>query len=318
MYACSPEWKADWISENGLREFLSVLSGKILPAPRGKESIGLSHGLHFTGGEPFLNYDLLLKATEMSEEFSIPSTFVETNCSWCTNDDLTREKLKSLRDAGLKGIMISVNPFYAEYIPFERTERCIHLSMEVFGHNVFVYQFEYYSRFKELGIRRRISLKEYLELSSHESLTQNVELFLMGRANEALKDFYPAYPAQNFFSYPCSPPFLRDWHNHFDNYGNFMPGFCGGISLGHWRDIDRMLNDGIDLDEHPVLAFLCREDMEGLYRFASDHGFKESQDGYLSKCHVCLDIRKHLVSTGHYPELQPREFYDHIGEFQNP
>ncbi len=101
--------------------------------------MSLNHGLHFTGGEPFLNYPLLLKAVEMAEELGIPSTFVETNCFWCKNDDVTREKLTGLKKAGLKGILISVNPFYAEYVPFERTDRCIQVSQEVFGTNVMVY-----------------------------------------------------------------------------------------------------------------------------------------------------------------------------------
>ncbi len=96
-----------------------------------------------------------------------------------------------------------------------------------------------------------------------------------------------------------------------------MPGFCGGISLGHWRDIDRMQIEGIDLEKHPVLAFLSSGDMEGLFRFASERGFLESQKGYLSKCHLCQDIRKHLVSTEDYPELQPRGFYKHIEKNQN-
>ena len=102
MYICSPKWKADWISEKDLTKGLSQLEGKIMPSPAGPDNIGLSHGLHFSGGESFLNYDLLLKAVEISNNFTIPSTFVETNCCWCTNDDTTREKLEQLKNKGLK------------------------------------------------------------------------------------------------------------------------------------------------------------------------------------------------------------------------
>ena len=109
--------------------------------------MSLNHGLHFTGGEPFIHFDLLLKAVQIADEFEIPSTFVETNCFWCRSDKITREKLNLLKSAGLRGILISVNPFYAEYVPFERTERCIKISREVFGPNVIVYQTEYYKLF---------------------------------------------------------------------------------------------------------------------------------------------------------------------------
>ena len=153
-----------------------------------------------------MNYPLLLKAVEMAEELGIPSTFVETNCFWCKNDAVTQEKLTRLKEAGLKGILISVNPFYAEYVPFERTERCIRVSREVFGANVMVYQIEYYHRFKALGIRDRIALQDYVDLTQGENLAERVELFLQGRAARQLRTFYPTYPAQAFFGQPCRPP----------------------------------------------------------------------------------------------------------------
>jgi hypothetical protein len=312
MYACSPKWNADWISREDLEELLSLLAGRIMPSPWGAHTISLNHGLHFTGGEPFLNFPLLVKAVEVAEELGIPSTFVETNCSWCLNDEVTRERMNLLAAAGLAGILISVNPFYAEYVPFERTERCIRISQQVFGRNVVVYQLAYYKRFRQLGIQERISLEDYMELTKDGRLVEQVELFLMGRAARRLREFYPAYPARRFFGTPCRPPFLRNWHNHFDNYGNFLPGYCGGISLGQWRNLDTLAEEGIDLDTHPVLRFLIAEDVRGLLQFAQDLGYQESPEGYLSKCDLCLDLRRHLVSEGDFEELCPREFYAHL------
>jgi hypothetical protein len=312
MYACSPKWKTDWIASEDLEQLLSLLAGKIQPSPWGDQTISLNHGLHFTGGEPFLNFELLLEAVGMAEELGVLSTFVETNCSWCGSDETTREKLQLLKQAGLRGILISVNPFYAEYVPFERTERCIRISGEVFGANVVVYQMAYYRRFKQLGIKDRMPLEDYMALTKGERLAEQVELFLMGRATRQLREFYPAYPARTFFHESCRPPFLRNWHNHFDNYGNFMPGYCGGISLGHWSDLDTLVQDGIDLDRHPVLRFLISEDMRGLLHFAEDFGYQPSQEGYLSKCDLCLDLRRHLVSKKDFAELSPKEFYLHL------
>ena len=312
MYACSPKWKADWISEKDLESCLTLLGRKIQPSPRGRDAVSLNYGLHFTGGEPFLNFDLLVRAAEIADELKIPSTFVETNCFWCSSDSVTREKLHLLKEKGLGGILISVNPFYAEYVPFERTERCVRISFEVFGSNVMVYQAEYYHQFRQLGISEKISLEDYMELTRGEDLTEKVELFLTGRAACPLTTFYPRFPARSFFGESCRPPFLRDWHNHFDNYGNIMPGYCGGISLGTWQDMDHLINEGIDLEEHPILNFLISEDMHGLFHCAMDYGYRESPDGYVSRCHLCLDIRKHLVSEGNFEELTPREFYSHL------
>jgi len=253
----------------------------------------------------------------MAEELGIPSTFVETNCSWCVNDETTRERLEQLRRAGLKGIMISVNPFYVEYIPFQRTERCIRVSQEVFGPNVMIYQMEFYRQFKQLGLQGRVPFEHYLALAATAGGHVAVEMFLMGRAARALKPYYRSYPASAFFGEPCQPPFLRDWHNHFDNYGNFMPGFCGGISLGSWRELDCLTKEGIDLSERPVLRNLIGEDIRTFLEFASDYGYRESSEGYISKCDLCLDIRCHLVEKSNFPELSPRTFYEQLASHKD-
>jgi hypothetical protein len=313
IYACSPDWKADFIAPEDLEKGIAQLSGKIQPSMWGRHAVGLSDGLHFTGGEPFLNFELLLKAVELATAYAIPSTFVETNSGWCIDDDSTRDKLQRLHDAGLNGIMISVNPFYAEYIPFERTARCIRISQTIFGlQNVMVYQLEYYRQFLELGIHDTLTLEEYVQRSRNLDFLGTTEMFFMGRAPDALRTFYPSYPARRLFATPCMPVFLRDWHNHFDNYGNFMPGFCGGISLGNWLELDDLLENGIELDDRPVLRFLIDDDMEGLFHFAEDFGYQESGAGYLSKCDLCLDIRRFLVAKQDFAELRPKEFYEHL------
>lgn len=316
IYACSPQWPADWISEADLAEVLGQLAGKIKPNFYGPETIGLSTGLHFTGGEPFLNFELLCTATEMAHELGIPSLFVETNCYWATTDHVTREKLRLLKSKGLHGIMISVNPFYLEYVPFERTERAIRLSLEVFGQNVAVYQVEYYRRFLALGMTDCLPFAEYLKLERKQDLVRNVEFFWMGRAAYQLEahlpGLFPRFPAKRLWHQPCRPEFLRNWHNHFDNYGNYVPGFCGGISFGDCRRLNHLLREGIESAKYPVLTYLMQEDLAGLFQFARERGFAENEAGYFSKCHLCTDIRMFLVTEGDYAELQPKTFYQQL------
>lgn len=268
MYAGSPGWSADWISEDDLAAILQTLSGRIQPAP---------------GGEPFLNFELLCRALRMARYLRIPSLFVETNCYWARSDRETREKLWELKDCGLAGILISINPFYLEHIPFQRSERAIRAAREVFGPNVVVYQEEYLRLFRQMQVRDRLPIHEFLKLRE-------------GR----------------FFSAPCTPAFLRSWHNHFDNYGNFMPGYCGGLSLGDCRQLDSLLGEGIDLDARPVLSYIIADNFEGLLAFAVQRGYRERPSGYLSKCHLCADIRKFLVRVDDFAELEPREFYDQL------
>ena len=316
MYGCSPHWNNDWISESELKIILEQLAKTIEPAPYGPDSVTLSHGLHFTGGEPFLNFPLLCRAIEIAQQLKIPSTFVETNCFWAMDERRTRDKLQTLKSLGLNGIMISVNPFYLEYVPFERTRRCAEIGSEIFGSNTMIYQLEFFYRFLALGIQDRLSLDEYLQLEGNPDYLQQMEFFMMGRAvyqsGAVFSRFFQNFPASYFFYQPCEPPFLRSWHNHVDSFGNYLPGFCGGISLGKARDLSRMINDGIELDHCPVLRFIIENDFAGFYQFASHHGFKFQPEGYYSKCHLCLELRKFLCSAADFPELQPKIFYQQI------
>lgn len=105
---------------------------------------------------------------------------------------------------------------------------------------------------------------------------------------------------------------MRSWHNHFDNYGNYIPGYCGGITLGDCKELDDLLKIGIDLKEYPVLKFLINKDMQGLLQFAVDFGYSEDEAGYYSKCHLCVDLRKYLNTKNDFKELKPNAFYSNL------
>jgi len=311
MYACSPKWSADWISENDTEKILAQLADKIHGSPYGPDRIGMNWGLHFTGGEPFLNFPLLLKVTEKAHELKIPSTFVETNCFWSIDDKTAREKLTLLKDAGLNGILISVNPFILEYVPFERTERAIGISEKIFDGNVVIYQEFFRHQFETLGVEDTLSFEAYLQRAGVRTLYY-MELLPMGRACYKLRDLYRRYPAQQFFGQSCREELTRDWHIHIDNYGNYITGYCGGISLGNARDLESLRH--INLDEKPILDALVT-DVRKIYELAvQEFGYKELREGYISKCHLCVDIRKHITQqTDEFKELSPVEFYRQLG-----
>jgi MoaA/NifB/PqqE/SkfB family radical SAM enzyme len=310
MYACSPQWKANWLSEEDAKIILSQLAGKIQPDSSETNAIGINCGIHFTGGEPFLNFDLLLNIVKIGHEFNIPSMFVETNCFWCDDDHITEERLTLLKNAGLHGILISVNPFILEQVPFEKTKRAIRISSGVFKNNVIVYQQFFYHLFDRFNIKEKLSFEEYLRMAK-DSLNY-IELLPMGRAVYELGFLYEKYPAKEFFGISCHEELTRKWHIHIDNYGNYITGYCGGISLGNARNLNSLLS-GIDLDDRPILAALASE-LKNLYRIGVEkYNYKERAEGYVSKCHLCVDIRHHIVQQiDAFIELQPREFYSNL------
>jgi len=313
MYACSPKWRDDWIDVRDLQEVLTQLAAKLNKRyHRGFKRIGINYGLHFTGGEPFLNFELLLMGVKMASELMIPATFVETNCSWCVNNEVTREKLMRLKDAGLDGVLISVNPFILEHVPFERTERAARISREIFEQNVVIYQEFFYHQFKGLGPRDTPSFERYLQETGTEGL-DHVELIPMGRAPYKLDHLFRKRPAKEFFGETCREELTRPWHVHVDNYCNYMTGYCAGISLGDARKLDSICREGVDLSEHPIIEALLTDVRELFELAVEEFTYRELSGGYVSKCHLCVHIREHIVGqTSEFRELQPEQFYHNL------
>ncbi|MEM3404128.1 MAG: radical SAM protein [Nitrososphaeria archaeon] len=311
MYASSPYWPNDWISLNELDHLVSKLSETISPAPLGPKSVSINSGLHFTGGEPFTNYPLLLGAVKIARKYNVPSTFVETNCFWCTSDDVARRHLTELKDSGLNGILVSVNPFILEYVPFERTERGVNVGYEVFQENLMVYQEYYRTLFKSLNLKTTLPFEDFMR-KANTSWAYHIELLPMGRAVYKLDKLFKKYPAKYFFDQSCFLELTREWHVHIDNYGNYIPGYCGGISLGNTRNFESLF-EGIALDNLPIIKALTT-DIQTLYNIGvKEFNYKEQVEGYISKCHLCLDLRKHIIEEGSkFIELKPTEFYKNL------
>jgi hypothetical protein len=53
--------------------------------------------------------------------------------------------------------------------------------------------------------------------------------------------------------------------------------------------------------------------INSLYEVAREYGF-QATGAYLSKCHLCLDIRRYLVMDREltFAELAPRGFYENL------
>jgi hypothetical protein len=298
------------MSEADIDIYLSQLAASLRPGPYGPDSVDLNSGLHLTGGEPFLNFELLLKAAKIAHRLRIPSTFVETNCYWCANDTITEDKFQQLKAAGLNGAMISVNPFLLEHVPFEKTARAVRIGRKVFGQNLMVYQRFFYRQFMDLGIDGTLSFEDYVQTTGPESLYY-AELIPMGRLPYTLGHLFQKKAAPAFFGQSCNSRLTSPHHIHIDNYGNYIGGFCGGISLGDARHLDLILK-GTALVKRPVLRALVTG-LRELYDLGREFGYEDLPEGYVSACHLCMDIRKHLVrQTDEFVELRPRHIYSCI------
>ncbi|ACK42205.1 MULTISPECIES: radical SAM protein [Dictyoglomus] len=316
LYASGPEW-TDFIS----REYLdSLLNGtkkiwKDYTPPPDKNI--LFHGIHFAGGEPFLNFPLLLYAVKKAKELGLYIGYVETNASWCINKEDVYEKFSLLKSSGLPKIFISCSPFHAEKIPLKRTLLAIETALEVFGpKNVIVYMEHFLGEIAKIDIENSIPLEKWIEIYGEKMagyiFWEGYALIPGGRSGFYLGHLFKKYSAEVFREENCRFEILESQHAHFDLYGNYIPYFCGGLSLGKIEDLEEFY-ENFDLEKLPFVKILVEEGPYGLMKYAEKFGFKKSQEGYVGKCHLCVDVRRYINEIFPFSqELNPKNFYKYL------
>ena len=304
LYNCGPGWR-DWMTPEAVREALSAA----------KRTWGEGFQVHLTGGEPFLNYPLLLEASGIAADLGIP-VYLETNAGWCRDLDQAEARFRELREAGLGAVLVSVSPFHQESIPLKRTLEAISAARAAFGAGrVMVYQSDWLPELSRRGLAERVPLEAYLAEYGRERaglhLWMDYGLISGGRAGYRLGEWIPNRPAESFRGETCAEELLFAQHSHLDLYGNFIPAFCGGIRLGDWHALDGIVNAVRAGQLPPMIALLTEEGPYGLYTQAhEEYDYQPLAGGYAGKCHLCVDIRRHLVQAGIYPDsLQPVQFY---------
>ncbi len=303
IYACGPQRPVESMERPVLQAALDVVAA--LPGPP---------QIHLTGGEPFLVYPLLLEAVREATRRGI-GVYLETNAGWCVNEADAVTKFSALRAAGLWGVLISCSPYQAEHIPPQRTLLAVRTAQAIFGpRRVLVYQAQYLEEMLSFGVQTVTPLQRYLERYGVEGtrrlLWHGYGLMGGGRAGYALARFAPRLPAEAFSGETCAVELLNAPHVHFDLYGDFIPAFCGGIVLGPWRDWPALVDRVERGDLAEPLLHLIHEGPYGLATWAARvHGYLWRRH-YADKCHLCVDVRRHLALCGLYPDvLRPADFY---------
>jgi hypothetical protein len=305
LYNCGPQW-SDWMSPEGIR---AALEATLVWGQRFQ--------VHITGGEPFLNFPLLLQAVETATELGI-SNYVETNAGWCVREALVEKRFIALRQAGLGAVLISCSPFHAESIPLERTLLGIRKALEIFGRQgVIVYLPEWLQQLQTFSQGGTTSLQEYVEAYGPQHagrlFWEGYGLISGGRSGYRLGHLIKGRQAADFQGENCQREILYAHHSHFDLYGNFISGFCGGLRVGDWHDLPGLLDRFRSGDYPRLISILVEAGPYGLYTFAKEtYDYQSLEGGFAGKCHLCVDVRRHLVRHGDFPELEPREFYDRI------
>ena len=268
--------------------------------------------IHIGGGEPFLDPDGLIQVLKAAMNIGVRVDYIETNSSWFKDLNSAREILALVRSYGVRQLLISISPFHNEHTPLIKVNGVMQACLDVGINGVPWTQF-FYPELSQLGATRTHSLEEMISKYGQrypQSIAQRFWIQPLGRAPNFLSQVYTPASSINLATnrIGCNE-LMQTNHFHLDLYGNYIPGLCAGLAIRS-QDLGKPLSE----TRYPIISRLFESGIGGLIDYArKEFGFSIGHE-YLSKCHLCQEIRKFLVVEKGYQsqELQPVEFYYHI------
>lgn len=299
-YCSSPQWPDDYMTPTMADEVFSIL-----------RRLGC-HSVHIGGGEPLLKPDRILDVLKMAEKNNIDIEYIETNASWYRNEATTKTVLRELKDHGVHTLLISIDPYHNEYIPFWKVKALIKACSKV-RMNVFPWLMEFWDDIDAMDDRKPHSLDEYALVYGEDYLAQLPNRYGLGLKGRALKTYKPMMGKQSFQrileeSRPCRL-LAGVYHFHVDLYGNFIPQSCPGFAIPL-----KELQYGADSDKYRIFHSLESVGIAGFADLAiKEYGYKPKAE-YAGRCDLCYDMRNYLVlELGlDLPDLKPEGHYKYV------
>jgi len=297
LYCCSPKSSDEVMSEEMIDRTMLALSKE--------RSLD---GIHFGGGECSLFFDRLLYAVRSAVKHGVRIDYLETNGGWCINEQTAVEGFKRLRDVGLPGVLISASLFHLEFIPLIVTKTAIKAAHKIFG-GAFIWTDEVLRLMERLPDHdKKYPIQEscrLLGINPSDGTLWQIHSYLnpCGRAARHLSKGLRRYPVEKFSGDTCVQTFQSTGHFHIDSHGNLFTR-CPGISIANVND----LHPTVDESTAPFFMALCEDGVvEAWKRHAPE--FQPDANGYIGKCHFCLELRQHLFEQNRFAELRPAEIY---------
>lgn len=268
--------------------------------------------MHIGGGEPLADPLSLAGVLAAADETGMAIEYVETSGSWFTDLDEATELLTELRAMGLARLLVSITPMHNGFIPLRKTLGTIEAAHAA-GIVVFPWQEHFLDDLGAFDPETTHPFGEYLDRYGPDypaEILRRLWIHPGGRAFDLFGLVLGRRPAEEILdgaSQDCLSELGDTSHFHMDLYGDYVPGLCSGLAF---RADD--LGAPLDPERYPILTTLATTGIRGLYEYATAlEGYLPGAGGYVNKCELCQDIRRHLSERGWFEstELSPPEFY---------
>lgn len=269
--------------------------------------------IHIAGGEAMIFYSQMLEICRTAAKEGVAPHFIETNASFATSNQVTRDRLLELRDAGVLGLLISADPYHQQFVPPANYHRCFRTAVEVFG------------RWNVAGADLSIAqLNELRGISADEEKLADYTLahpsMLVGRAGDVLSAYFQDRSVDDLLDpmwhggqgrIDCRQEFDPEtmWEIHIDPYGNIQT--CCGIIVGNAKEtpLPELMASGF-LGRSRVVDAVHSGGPRALLELAVSLGY-QARPGYSQKCGLCWEVRQFL--RPHFRQtIGPDEIYDGV------
>ena len=260
----------------------------------------------FFGGEPLLNFDLLVSFIEEVKKYNIPNIGLPTNGYWGKNESTAKNYTIKLKKAGLNSIGFSVDAFHQEFIPLDDVKKavraCHNAGIEIIyliSQNLGGTEAKNIFNEKTKEITESLSDEfDYCQLISSD-------LQVRGRAVNQLSQYFSmeTIPSDKCLIFKL-PMFMIDPN------GWVFHQLCHGITIGNAKkkSLSEIISE-FSYRKHPIIGnVVAKGGPKNLLDIAIEKGYKP-EEGYADKCHLCSCTRNYLRSL--YPNiLEPSNLYN--------
>jgi len=246
------------------------------------------------GGEPMLYPERAIAIFQKAHLLTIPKISMITNGIWGKNKETAEKLATKLKTAGLNTVDISIDSFHARHIPLEYPQNTalalLKAGIENINWNVAVIESidaenEYDKKTKEL-----LKKLEHIGVDAHI-----FKIMPLGRAVQNLRKFFPHTSVYG----PCEgEPIIENALTNPESVCIEPSGsvnICWDLAIGNARQrpLSQIISE-YDWQQNPVIKTLVEEGPTGLLNLPRASGYKLQENRYISKCHLCTEIRKTL------------------------
>jgi len=295
LYACSPERTDGYINEETAETVGALL-----------RTAGC-HSVHIGGGEPFLDFDGLLRLVRILVEADITVEYIETNAYWASDQTKCESYLRELRRAGAGALCISLDPFHAEYVPIGLPLSLAETCMRV-GFRCFLWQDRFLPMMARLDKNKTHSREGMEKLISPQYVLETANSYGLhygGRALSIEAEISERKPVSSVINNRSCRSLVSGDHFHVDMFGRYIPPGCTGIAIPLSEAVQ-----GIPDGKYPVYEMLLAGGINAMLLYAKSKGFLPSEVGYPSGCALCFHTRHWLSENAPTPELDPEHYIE--------